>query len=154
MAPIVRPEPLPSGVESPEDDAALREQLGDVIEEKRQALADPGPSWRDWWFFHASKWYILIGLLVVDAWVVGIFFEVGLWAAGVLSLFALFYVNYALYCFLYFRPDPEAPRRRGKFRRTLIHPFEYGRWTPEAELVRSGGMLDPGESGPRPEEFL
>jgi hypothetical protein len=43
---------------------------------------------------------------------------------------------------------------RGKFRPTWYRPVEYGRWTPEADLVRSGiGIYDRPE-GPDPKEFL
>ncbi len=45
-----------------------------------RALDDPGPSWREWFFQSAAKWWIGLVSLIVDAWVVVTFLEAGLYA--------------------------------------------------------------------------
>jgi hypothetical protein len=158
MAPLFPREPEPPvGAHdggTPMDAAALRDQVDRVTEEKRRALAEPGPSWREWWFFHASKWYVVLGLLVVDVWVVGSWLEIGQVAAALISLPLLFYGDLLLYRYLYYRPDLEVRRRRPAFHRTWLRPVEFGRWTPEAELLRAGGTVAREGEGPNPEEFL
>jgi hypothetical protein len=138
-----------------EERAAFRAQLDRVEEEKQRALHEPGPTWREWWFHSASKWYILLGFLVVDLWVVAYWVEVGNGVAGLLSVLALLYGEFLLYQFLWFRPDPEVRLgRRAPFRPTWWRPVRYGRWTPEGEVARSRGGAAVEEEGPDVKEFL
>lgn len=142
-----------SGPETPEERAAVSERLDRVAEEKRRALAEPGPSWREWWFHDASKWYLLLVLLIGDLWLVTLGVESGGLLYALVALVGLLYVEFLLYRYLWYRPRAEEGRPRGAFRRTWLRPVRYGRWTPEADLVRAGGQLAPEEEGPDLREF-
>jgi hypothetical protein len=139
--------------ESPEALHGLRAQLDRVAEEKRRALADPGPSWRVWWFHHAAKWYVVLGLLIADLWLVTLGVETGGLAFALVALAGLLYLEFLLYRFLWYRPRDEGRRAVGAFRPTLVRPVRYGRWTPEADYVRSGGQLDADDDGAKLREF-
>jgi hypothetical protein len=147
------PPRTPDDVEIVQENYSLDERLARVDEEKRRALHEPGPSWREWWQYSGSKWWIGLGLFIADIWVVLSWLQVGSVIGALVSLVAVFYLEFLLSQYLWFRPSPERPSRRGDFRRTWLHPFEFGRWTPEAELVRRGGTLSP-DAGPNPKEFL
>lgn len=112
--------------------AALRTQLDAVAEEKRRALEHPGPSWHDWWYFSGSKWYVLIGFLILDTWAGGFWVEAGYAALAVVSVIALLYAEFLLYEYLWHRPKLPERGRAPPFRRTWWRPVEVGRWTPEA----------------------
>ncbi|MGD0250332.1 MAG: hypothetical protein ABSB97_05550 [Thermoplasmata archaeon] len=154
MPPLLEPEPRQEDQESPVERAALREQLDQVEAEKRQALLEPGPSWREWWYFSASKWYVGLGLLIIDSWVLGTWFELGSWTGATLSLIAAVYLEFLLYQYLYYRPHPDAERRRGRERLVWVHPVDFGRWTPEGQILRSGGRIPGVSDSPTAEEFL
>jgi len=145
--------PAADDAEVAEESYSLNERLARVAEEKRRALQDPGPSWKEWWQYSGSKWWIGLGLFIGDIWLVLTWLEVGSVVGAVLSIVAALYLEFLLYRFLWFRPSPEHPSPRGPFRRTWLRPVEFGRWTPEAELVRRGGNLSR-DQGPNPKEFL
>jgi hypothetical protein len=155
MASLIEPTAKrPESEESPLDREALRDQVDRVTEEKRRARLDPGPSWKDWWYFHASKWYVVLGLAIVDFWVVGTWLQLGLWVGAALSAVAVLYADILLYQYLYAVPNPEAVRRRGRFRRSWIRPVEFGRWTPDGQTIRAGGTVARPPEGPTADEFL
>jgi hypothetical protein len=155
MPPLLQPaEPREEKDEAPLSRAALRDQLDRVEEEKRQALLEPGPSWREWWYFSASKWYVGLGLLIVDSWIISSWFQYGSLLAGILALVGAIYLEFLLYEYLYYRPHPERERRRGRPRAVWFHPVEFGRWTPEGAILRAGGTIPGTSDTPTPEEFL
>lgn len=155
MAPVLSP--APSQEESLEDSEEYARYLAAadrIEEEKRQALAERGPSWKEWWYYSASKWYLVLGFLILDVWVVGSFTEASLWLAVPPSVVLVVYGEFLLYQYLYRRPAPGEGRSRGPFRRTWLRPVQFGRWTPEAATIRAGGTPPGAAEGPRPEEFL
>jgi hypothetical protein len=144
------PGPLPGPPDTPAEEAAYRDQLAFVIEEKKQALADPGPSWREWFLFSAMKWYLGLAFLIGDAWIVVTWFEVGVAWAALATLVAAIYLEYLAYRVLWTRPPIDRPIR-ATFQRSWHTPVQFGRWTPEAELYRAGRLVP---AGPDPREFL
>jgi len=138
----------------PEGAEAGQRSLEDrVAEEQAAALREPGPSWRQWLFQSAFRAYFLLGMLIVDAQIVVFWYEVGSTVGLVAFLILAVYLEFLLYRYLWYRPRFDAPAPR-RFRRTWLRPAEYGRWTPEAELVRAGGSIYAAEQGPNPKEFL
>ena len=125
-----------------------------VEAEKRAALVDPGPSWKEWFYFSALKTWIFVALLIVDVWVVVTFLEAALWTALIASVIVMAYVEFLLWQYLWHRPDAEIRRgRHGTFHATWYRPVHYGRWTPEGTAARSGQAL-PETGGPDSREFL
>jgi hypothetical protein len=146
-------------VASADELAAIESQYDRVQEEKRRALAAPGPSWRDWFLFDASRWWVALLYLIVDSWIVSFWLEQGPWDATwtallVGSLVGACYLEFLLFRFLWYRPSPDQRGRRGSFRRTWFRPVQFGRWTPEADRLRAGLPLRPADAGPDPSEFL
>lgn len=126
-----------------------------AYQEKLEALRDPGPSWREWFFFRAAKWYIGLGFLMIDGIVAVQWFELGSYLGLGLSLAGALYLEYLLWEYLWFQPEiADLPRRGERFRGTWRRPVLYGRWTPEADQVRAGTPLVRGDAGPDPREFL
>ncbi|MGI0071431.1 MAG: hypothetical protein ACRECT_05130 [Thermoplasmata archaeon] len=158
MAPVLRPaDPRSDDLDESTDAAgrqALREQLERVAEEKRRALADPGPGWREWWFQNGARWWLGLGLLIVDAWIIVEGLDLGAWIALFPALVGAIYAEFLLWRFLWYVPSYDAPRRRGPFRATWTRPVQYGRWTPEGAAARAGPRSVGSDDGPRPEEFL
>jgi hypothetical protein len=139
---------------TPEEEEQLQARLDAVAEEKRLARLAPGPSWRDWFLYDASRWWIGLALLIVDSWIVVGWLPTGdLLALGV-SLVGAIYLEYLLGQYLWHRPGELPTRRSGVFRPTWVHPFPYGRWTPEAVAVRAHGPSVLGDGSPDPKEFL
>lgn len=146
-------EPAPSRhklEESPDEAGRFREGLSRIEAEKQRALDDPGPSWHDWWYYSASRWYVVLVFFVVDAWIVGSFLSDGYLA--ILFTAVAIYLEVLLYQYLYYRPRGERRRRGETFRRTWYRPFEFGRWTPEGAALRAGGGRVPSEAIPSPDE--
>ncbi|HLM69808.1 MAG TPA: hypothetical protein VK423_00280 [Thermoplasmata archaeon] len=137
-----------------DDSFASRVEHADAWElAKKKALADPGPSWRDWFLYSGSKIWVALGFFIVDIWILEIW-AVPFNALGLgLSIAAAVYLEFLAYRYLWYRFDPEAPREPGKFRPTLLRPREFGRWTPEEALAREGKLPRP-DTGPRREDFL
>lgn len=156
MSPILDPPgpSRPSPVGQTGWNAATRAQLDRVAQEKQEALEDPGPSWRDWLYFSAFKWWLVIALIAIDGWIAGFWIEVpnvyGL--AG--SLVVAVYVEFLLFQYLWYRPDPEERPPKGGFRPNWHRPVEFGRWTPERHLAASGHPAYERSNRPDPREFL
>ena len=142
-----------------DEEEALEARLERVRAEKRAALLDPGPSWGMWFRFHAAKWYVALGYLIVAAWEVGYLFPPTSAPVYVVlpAVVATFYADYVLFQYLWYRPTlGSAARSRGppgRFHRWR-RPFAYGRWTPEAAQIRSGEILVGPGGAPDPREFL
>jgi hypothetical protein len=146
--------PRAARANGPSDGSASSEALEDrVAAEKARALKEPGPSWRTWFLQNALRWYYFLGILILDVQVIVFWIEVN-WLVGIVpSLVVLLYLELLLYRYLWYRPRSDAIPRRA-FRRTWLRPAEYGRWTPEADLVRAGVSIYRTEEGPSPKEFL
>jgi len=143
----------------PDEEADLEARLARVREEKRLALLDPGPSWKEWFYYRASKWYILLGFIIVLAWEVAYLFPAyGVPYYYVLPLIAAtVYLQFLTYRYLWYRPKREGTShssREGRFRPTWLRPVPWGRWTPEAADARAGRPVILPEQGPDPREFL
>ncbi len=138
-------------------DSASRRKLEKVADEKRRALAEPGKSWHDWFYFDALRGWGVIGFLIVDSWIAVQWILLGSYVGLGLSLVLACYLEFLLFRFLWYRPElPYRRSRRTPFRRTLLRPVEVGLWTPERAL-RDRALLDekdlPGDTV-NPEEFL
>jgi hypothetical protein len=139
----------------PRERELLRQRLKQVAEEKKAALLDVGPTWREWAYYEAFKWWLALVLLIVDSWIIVQWFSWGSELGLTLTLGLAIYAEYLLYRYLWTRPPPPATRRHEPFRRTWYRPVEIGRWTPEAAFLRShGGQGSLPDEGPSPEEFL
>jgi hypothetical protein len=144
------PGPLPQEPESLEEEIAFRDRMAEVAEEKRRALEDPGPGWREWFLFSALKWYLGLTFLIVDSWIAVGWLQVGNYVGLFLTLIAAVYLEFLCYRVLWRRPPVDRPVR-STFRPNWYTPVQFGRFTPEAELYREGRLtLD----GPNPREFL
>ncbi len=158
MASVLHPSdaPRPPGPENPpEFDEATRERIEAIAEDKRRALQEPGASWSDWLYFQAFKWWLVIAFLVLDSWVAALWVVAGSSLGLVLSLVAAVYFEFLLFQYLWYRPDPDAPRpRRREFRPTWTRPVKYGRWTPEAVLARRDVTFANQPDAVDPKEFL
>ncbi len=135
---------LPSG-----DDVPI-----EVRREMEAARKDPGPSWREWFFFQGAKWWIGVGFLTVDVWIL-----VGALTTGVpvaLALLALaVYLETVTYEYLWHRPEGGSRRGPVPLRLRWIRPVPLGRWTPEAEELRRGRAVSGAtDAAPDPREFL
>lgn len=139
---------------NPEEEAAFEARVDAVFEQKRQALAEPGLTWKEWFFYDAAKWWVGLLFLIVDIWIFAFWYGIGSTVGLAASLVAGLYLEFLLFRFLWYRPSSEEPRRRSSFRPSFLRPVPYGRWTPEA--AGGGAMLLPaaGETGPDPKEFL
>lgn len=124
--------------------------------EKARAREAPGPPWREWFFYTGLKPWLVVGLLTIDAWIAAGWLEFGSYLGLIASLAVVVYLEFLLYRFLWYRPEPRKPRSGGDFRRTWSHPVPYGRWTEEAARVRAGVSLESSAPAaePDPKEFL
>jgi hypothetical protein len=126
----------------------------DVREEMELARQDPGPSWREWFFFHAAKWWLGLAFLIVDVWILVAALTVPL--AICLGLLALaVYLEILTWQFLWHRPEGVSVRPPPVNRMWWIRPRPIGRWTPEAAEARLRGPVGGvTENAPDPREFL
>ncbi|HTS34003.1 MAG TPA: hypothetical protein VMI55_08755 [Thermoplasmata archaeon] len=132
-------------------DPQFRVVVDQVQAEKKAALADPGPSWKEWALHSALKWYIGLGLLIVDGWVVDFWLIQGTYL-GFVTLVPLLYAEYLLWQYLWHRPQGLRTGHRAPRRWVWVHPVRFGRWTPEADLARKGELVPADQ--PSPAEFL
>lgn len=123
-------------------------------EERRRALEEAGPSWREYFFHSFAKVWLLLAFFVGDLFLIGTFGSPFLpWALGPALALAL-YAEYLAYQYLWHRPDLD--RMHEAFRPTWARPVRFGRWTVEGERARAGlPAIPPGdEPHPDPAEFL
>lgn len=153
--------PFTPDEEPPPDERQRRRWFGmpstsdlspEVRREMEAARAEPGPSWREWFLFSGSKWWIGLGFFIVDAWIlVGAYQGQGL--ALTLGLFVVaLYLEVVLYEYLWYRPAPSRSLSAAARPLKWIRPVAVGRWTPEAEAMRAGRELP--EGTPDAREFL
>lgn len=138
----------------PGSDYAFAAQIDRVEAEKQAARDAPDIPWRVWWYQSGSKWYVVLGFLIVDVWVVGTALSYGLGVLLFVCVAGATYAEFLLYRYLYYEPDPDGPRRPGPFRRSWTRPVEFGRWTEEGAARRAGRTVRPSDGGPDPREFL
>lgn len=132
------------------DEAVWREPHDSVALDRGALTAAPAPSWREWLYGHAFRWWIGLVSLIVDAWIVAGWIQVRGWLPLFGSLAAVVYLEFVLWQYLF---HPYKPQIRGKFRATWYAPFKVGRWSPD----REGGLkleIGPVDRGPDPREFL
>lgn len=132
-------------------DPQFRIIVDQVAAEKKAALEEPGPSWREWGLHSALKWYVGLGFLIVDGLLVDFWTGQAVYL-GLLSLIPAVYAEYLLWQYLWHRPEEAHPGHRRQRRSPWIHPVRFGRWTPEAELARKGELIPSDQ--PSPSEFL
>lgn len=126
----------------------------EVREEMELARQDPGPTWREWFFFHAAKWWIGLGFLIIDTWIVVSALQIGL-ALSLVILAVALYLEVLTWQVLWHRPESLSVRAPDENRMWWIRPLPVGRWTPEAEEIRQGIRVSVTvETGPDPKEFL
>ncbi len=125
-----------------------------TADERARAIAHPGPSWQEYFYFQFLKMWIALGFLILDAWIAVLFLEPTDLPAMAAALAGALYLEFLAYRYLWFRPAlDESPHFQ--FRRTWSRPVRFGRWTPEMFRLREG--LEPyldGTRGPDPREFL
>jgi hypothetical protein len=124
-------------------------------EGRQAALADPGPTWKEWFYHEFTRAWMVLGFFVLDSWIVASLLRPpGLYALAPALVGAL-YLEILAYRYLWTRLPAERAGSSGQpFRRTWLTPVPWGRWTPEAERVRAGLDPYPGRTGPDPREFL
>lgn len=126
-------------------------------EERERAIADPGASWREWFFFSFARVWTLLAFFILDVFIFATFAVPLIAWALVASLALAVYAEFLLYEFLWYRPPLEKLSEwKREFRPSWHRPVRFGRWTVEAARVRAGGpLLPPGEEPhPDPNEFL
>ena len=144
---------------TPEEREAYFHAIDRIRQDQLRALKDPGPSWREWFYFDAMKWWLGLGFLIVNSWIfVGWVTSVGFTTAGdagiVASLIGALYLEVLAYRYLWRRP-PEHDGGSGPFRPSWKALREWGRWTPEEEAFRAGKRpRAPADGSPNPHEFL
>ena len=146
--------PPPDSTPDPAAEFALEAQLDRVEIEKEQARRAPDLPWTAWWFHSGSKWYLVVGYLIADVWLLSAAIEYNVLAVGIVGLIVALYAEFLLYRYLYYVPPDEPTRSDGPFRPSFVRPVEYGRWTPEGATLRAGGTVARPETGPDPKEFL
>jgi hypothetical protein len=123
--------------------------------EREEAVAEPGPTWTQYFEREFLKWCWGLVVIVVDALVVATFLSPVDLAAMLPALAFVTYLEFLGYRYLWYRPDPDVESRHAEFHRTWLRPSRFGIWTPEAERLKSGkSPFADGRVGPDPSEFL
>jgi len=125
-------------------------------EERKEVIADPGLSWKDWAIYQGLKTWVGLALFIGDC-----LLFAGLWTGGSVAyrisiapaMAGAIYLNYLLWSYLWYVPDI-GQLRKAKQKRTLLHPFPVGRWTPEYETYKKSGLRGLHAEEVNPEEFL
>jgi hypothetical protein len=151
------PAKLPSDADSVKfseaaNDPSFRIIIDKVAAEKKAALADPGPPWREWALHSGLKPYVGLAFLIVDGWIAGYFLFINIYWPIAPCLVGALYLEYLAWQCLWYRPETFRRHVRRRSPSPWVHPVPYGRWTPEADLAQAGELIPPG--GPDPTEFL
>lgn len=129
-------------------------------EARRKALADPGPSWTEWFYRSFARTWIVLGFFIGDLFVAALFSVPLDIPALIVGLALAVYAEWLLYQYLWHTPGTRYHHRSDEaFTRSWVYPVRYGRWTEEAALVRAGRLpvyaeLEDEQTGPDPREFL
>jgi hypothetical protein len=134
------------------NDPSFRIIIDQVAAEKKAALEDPGPPWREWALHSGAKPYVGLGFLIVDGWIAGYFLFIDLYLPIIPCIAAALYLEYLAWQYLWYRPEVFRRTAHRRSTRWWIHPVHYGRWTPEADLAHQGEFVSAGQ--PDPQEFL
>jgi hypothetical protein len=121
-------------------------------EERTAAIADPGPTWTQYFYRDFLRWWTVLFFFVIDVWIVSSFLHPLLPQVIVPSLVAALYLEFLAYQYLWGAAHIQRTGRSTPFVRTWYRPVAYGRLTEVGERVRAGGTLP--TTGPDPEEFL
>jgi hypothetical protein len=140
-------------VPDPAAEDAFQAQVDRVAAEKKRAREAPDVPWRTWWYNSGSKWYVVLGFLIGDVWLLDVGYLAGSLVLGIVALAVALYAEFLLYRYLYYVPAEEDDLQ-GPFRRSWFRPVEFGRWTEQGAALRSGGRVEAPEAGPDPKEFL
>ncbi len=143
---------------TPDEEAALAETLDRVDQEKRLALLDPGPTWKEWFFHSHAKLWVGLSFLILDAFIFGTWISDGSFPAShivgaALSLAVGLYGEVLLWRYLWRVPGDDEPILGSRFRPSWKALREFGRWTPEAAELRAHPPAAT-DGGPDPGEFL
>lgn len=139
---------------TPEEEEALATAFERLQAEKRRALAHPGKGWKEWFYHDAAKLWFGMVFLILDCWLVVFWFQPFDGIGLLVSLAIAVYLEFLVYQYFWHRPSDDAGGRSARFRRNWWSPFEYGRWTPEADRARAGQPALGPEGTPDPTEFL
>lgn len=129
-------------------------------EERKAAIAHPGPTWTEYFFRSFLPTWTALGFLIVDSIIAGYWLETRVYWPMVPSLAVALYLEYLAYQVLWHHPQagPSASNRPEGGLRRLVHPVTFGRWTEPGERVRRGLSPYSGEAvdknGPDPAEFF
>lgn len=121
-------------------------------EERKQAIEDPGPSWREWFYFSFLKVWIPLGFLILDTILAAGWVESHNWIGLGVTLAVALYLEFLAFLYLWARLPLEQDRTQ-PFRPSWFRPVRMGRWTPERwypERYRGARVV----TGPDPDEFL
>lgn len=128
------------------------------IDEKtrREALADEGPPWKEWFYRSFLKVWIPFGFFVADVWIViGGVDALGsvLAPAYIAGLVIAVYLEFLAFQVLYYEPHAVSHSVRERREWRWLHPVPWGRWSRAAEAMRRGL---PAQIEPTPDarEFL
>lgn len=123
--------------------------------ERDEALAEPGPTWVQYFQREFLRWCWGLLIILVDTLIIASFLDPLLLAAMLPALAFATYLELLGYRYLWYRPDPDQESHHTKFVRTWLRPTRFGIWTPEAERVKAGQAPFPeGRVGPDPSEFF
>jgi hypothetical protein len=124
-------------------------------EQRKKALQEPGPSWREYAQRELLRWWFGLAVLIFDGWIIAAFL-LPLDLPLMLSLLALAtYLELLGWRLLWYEPHPETPWRSSFLHSRWFYPVAFGRWSKAAENARAGRPVAPGEPAEHgAEEFL
>lgn len=126
-------------------------------EDRKAAIAELGPSWREYFFGPFAKVYVLLGFLIVDS-SLAVYWVQPIDLYGLLpTLGVAVYLEYLAYQALWYMPAGGlSASSRGSGWHRWVHPVPYGRWTSAYQRARRGLAPGPasGRDGPDPSEFF
>lgn len=124
-------------------------------EERQRALADPGPTWTEYFFRDFLRWWTGLGFMIIDAVIVSSFLRPPALLPLLLSLAAAVYLEFLLYEYFWHNPKwEELPARPHRSWRRAIRPVVAGRWTLAYRQIREGGLPPRPGAGPDAADFM
>jgi hypothetical protein len=124
--------------------------------EREEALADPGPTWKQYFEREFLRWCWALLIIIVDVWIIATFLVPLDLPVMLPVLVGATYLEFVGYRYLWYRPDPDVESGHGAFTPTWVRFRRFGIFTPEAERLKSGLSPFPEAQrvGPDPSEFL